>query len=138
MTLPAVNASLNGLAAVLLFAGRAAIRRKDVTLHKRLMLSAFGTSVVFLASYLTYHFWRGGVSTPFPGAGIARGIYYVILITHVILAATVPVLAIKLLRRAYRGDFPAHKRLARWAYPIWMYVSVTGVLIYFMLYHWPV
>ncbi|MCK6483172.1 MAG: DUF420 domain-containing protein [Phycisphaerae bacterium] len=139
-TLPSVNATLNGVATVLLAAGYVAIRRKNVPLHRGCMISAFGVSVLFLISYVTYHTLRqmqeGVGHTRFGGAGVAAGVYYAVLISHVLLAAVVPGFAILLLRWAFRGDFIRHRRLARWAFPIWLYVSITGVLIYLMLYHW--
>jgi len=139
--LPTINASLNALAAVLLVTGRRAIRRGDVRRHSRCMVSAFITSILFLGTYLTYHTLRqmreGVGHTRFPGSGFAAHFYHTMLISHVLLAAIVPVLVIIVLRRALRRDFVRHRALARWAYPIWLYVSVTGVLIYLMLYHWP-
>lgn len=139
--LPAVNATLNGVATLLLTSGYVAIRRRRIVAHRRCMLAAFGTSVLFLASYLTYHTVRqmqeGVGHTRFAGTGAAATFYYGLLISHVVLAATVPVLAIIVLRRALRGDFERHRRLARVTFPIWLYVSITGVLVYLMLYHWP-
>lgn len=135
-SLPAVNASLNGLATLLLLAGFAFIRRGRVIAHRNTMLTAFGVSVVFLACYLTYHFHVP--SKPFPRVPVTglREIYLAILLTHVVLAATVPFLAVVTIWRALvRQDFVRHKRIARVTYPIWLYVSVTGVAIYVMLYH---
>ncbi len=138
--LPHVNAALNGLSTVLLGTGFVFIRRRNMRAHATCMVSAFLTSVLFLASYLTYHTARqmkeGVGHTKFAGEGMAAGIYYVLLISHIVLAAAVPVLAILTLRLAIKRDFLRHRRLARWTWPIWMYVSVTGVLVYFMLYHW--
>lgn len=136
MTLPAVNAALNGAALVLLLAAYTMIRRRRVRAHRRLMLMAFSTSVLFLISYVTYHAMRGGVSTPFGGVGAIRPIYFVMLISHIVLAATVPVLAIIALRLGLKGEYVRHRRIARWTFPIWVYVSITGVLVYFMLYQW--
>lgn len=137
--LPHVNASLNGLATLLLAAGFVFIKRRNVAAHRACMLAAFGTSVLFLASYLTYHTARqmkeGVGHTKFAGEGAAAAVYYTLLISHIVLAAAVPVLAILTLRYAFRGDLPRHRRIARWTWPIWMYVSVTGVLVYLMLYH---
>ena len=133
--LPALNASLNGLAAILLVTGYVCIKRKHARAHKVFMLSSFATSVVFLCSYLVYHWFR--LTKYFPGSGLAKGIYYVILISHVILAAAVPVLASMTIYRAFRGQWERHLKIARITFPIWVYVSVTGVIIYFMLYHWP-
>ncbi|MFO1095724.1 MAG: DUF420 domain-containing protein [Planctomycetaceae bacterium] len=139
--LPATNAMLNGLATVLLLVGFTAIRAGHVTLHKRTMLYAFGVSVAFLASYLTYHFalqhYTGTHGKKFDGAGTAATIYYAILITHVVLAATIPVLAPLTIYRGLTGNINRHRRIARITFPIWLYVSVTGVIIYGMLYHWP-
>lgn len=130
--LPAVNATLNGLAAILLLAGFIFIRRKQVARHKACMVSAFAVSCLFLVFYVTYHALHG--STRFTHGGAVRWLYYGILITHVVLATAIVPLAIMTLLRAFRGQFERHRRLARWTWPIWMYVSVTGVVIYLMLY----
>jgi len=130
--LPDVNASLNALAAVLLVTGFVAIRRGKVTLHKRCMLTAFATSTLFLASYLTHKI--AGGHTPFTAQGPVRRIYFVILISHIVLAAAILPLALTTLTFALRGRFDRHKRLARITWPIWLYVSVTGVVIWWMLY----
>lgn len=139
--LPATNAMLNGLATVLLLAGYIAIRRGRPLVHQRLMIFAFVTSVAFLASYLTYHFalshYTGTHGKPFEGTGGLRTAYYGLLISHVLLAMLVPVLALVTLYRGLRGQWEAHRRIARVTFPIWLYVSVTGVMIYGMLYHWP-
>ena len=132
--LPTVNASLNAIAGVFLSAGYVFIRRRQITRHRACMLAAFTTSALFLISYLVYHANIG--SKPFEGQGTIRPIYFTILFTHVLLAAAVLPLAIVTLRRALRGQFAAHRRLARWTFPIWLYVSVTGVIVYVMLYHW--
>lgn len=137
-TLPLVNACLNGLAAVLLIAGYVAIKRKKIPAHKAFMIAAFGVSALFLACYLTYHIGRhrihGSSSQPFPGTGIWRPIYFSILIPHILLAiGMLPMIFLTFLR-AFRGDFTRHRRIARWTLPIWIYVSVTGVLVYLMLY----
>jgi protein SCO1/2/putative membrane protein len=125
---------------VLLLTGFVLIRNGRVKAHMRVMLSAFGVSVVFLACYLTYHFglqyYTGSSSRPFPSDHPARPAYLGILLTHVVLAAAVPVLAIITIVRAFRQDWVRHKRIARITFPIWVYVSVTGVIIYWMLYHW--
>ncbi len=131
-TLPAVNATLNGLAAVLLTTGWVLIRKRRIAAHRAVMLTAFACSILFLASYLYYHAHVGSVH--FPGVGAARVVYFTILITHTLLAATVPVLAIITLVRALRRKFPKHRAIARWTLPIWLYVSVTGVVVYWMLY----
>ena len=131
--LATTNAILNGLSAVLLVAGWVAIKRGRVHLHRRAMTGAFLLSAVFLACYLAYHAMVGHV--PFAGSGAVRGVYLSILASHVVLAAAVPVLALRMLFLASRGRFDAHRRLGRIALPIWLYVSVTGVVIYVMLYH---
>jgi putative membrane protein len=130
--LPALNAVLNATSAILLSAGYRFIRRRQITAHKRCMLTACVTSALFLMSYLTYHYYVG--SMPFHGQGWVRPLYFTILISHTILAATIVPLAIITLFRAWKADFRKHARLARWTWPIWMYVSVTGVIIYVMLY----
>jgi len=131
--LPTVNAVLNATAAVLLVWGYTLIRRKKIAQHRRVMLSAFTVSVVFLICYLVYHFQVGSVK--FPRPGWVRNVYWTILFTHTVLAVTVPFLAVITLSRALRGRFVQHKKIARWTFPIWLYVSVTGVVVYFMLYH---
>ena len=135
-SLPAVNASLNSLATVLLLVGYGFIRRGRVNAHRNCMLAAFGVSVVFLTCYLIYHFHVP--SKPFPHVAVTglRETYLLILLTHIVLAAAVPFLAIMTLWQALvRRDFVKHKRIARITFPIWLYVSVTGVVIYVMLYH---
>lgn len=136
MSLPAVNASLNGLATVLLLSGYVMIKLRRQSAHKVLMLASFGTSIVFLACYLIYHF--NVLSKKFPGTGTIRAIYFAILISHIILAVTVPVLASMTIYRAFRQQWERHRRIARITFPIWVYVSVTGVIIYLMLYQLPV
>ncbi|HEV8146707.1 MAG TPA: DUF420 domain-containing protein [Bryobacteraceae bacterium] len=130
--LPAVNATLNATSAVLLAIGYALIRSGRRDAHKKTMLAAFWVSVAFLICYLVYHAQVGSVR--YPGTGTIRTVYLTILLTHTILAATVPVLAIITLRRALKGNFPHHRKIARWTLPIWMYVNVTGVVVYLMLY----
>lgn len=130
--LPAVNATLNGVSAVLLFTARQNIKRGNRDTHKKLMIAAFSTSCVFLVSYLVYHFVAGAVY--FQGQGIIRPIYFVLLFTHTVLAVTVPVFATISLSRGLKQKFVLHKKISRWTYPIWMYVSVTGVIIYVLLY----
>ncbi len=134
--LPTVNASLNGLATVLLLWGFCEIKRGRELRHRNIMLSAFGVSVVFLISYVIYHLIK--LHQPFAGVGAVRLVYFAILISHIILAAMVPVLAILTIYFGLRDQRARHRRLARWTFPIWLYVSVTGVVIYLMLYHWPV
>ncbi len=130
--LPSVNAGLNALAATLLVAGRVAIARKNVALHKRCMIAAFSTSTLFLAGYLTRRALTG--ETPFPGSGASRAVYLVILLSHVALAlATVP-LAGTTLFLGLRGRIDRHRKLARITWPIWLYVSITGVVVWWMLY----
>ena len=130
--LPALNATLNATAAFLLVCGYILIRRRKKQAHKRVMLGAFTTSSVFLACYLIYH-WQVG-SVRFPRAGAIRTVYLSILATHTVLAATVPVLAIITLSRGLSARFDKHRAIARWTLPIWLYVSVTGVVVYLMLY----
>jgi uncharacterized membrane protein YozB (DUF420 family) len=131
--LPAVNATLNAISAVLLVTGYTLIRNGRREAHQRVMLTAFCVSIVFLICYLVYHAQVGSVR--YPGSGTMRTVYLSILFTHTVLAATVPVLAIITLRRALRGNFAKHKKIARWTLPIWLYVNVTGVVVYVMLYH---
>jgi uncharacterized membrane protein YozB (DUF420 family) len=131
--LPTLNATLNATSGVLLLFGWRAIRRRRIDAHRRFMLAAFTSSVLFLVSYVVYHAEAG--SRPFPGQGPIRLLYLVILATHVLLAAGTVPLALVTLRRGLRRDDVRHRRLARWTWPIWMYVSVTGVVIYLMLYH---
>jgi uncharacterized membrane protein YozB (DUF420 family) len=129
---PALNATLNGASAVLITTGHALIRRNNIRMHCACMLAAVFTSSIFLASYLYYHAHVGSVH--FPGTGMARGVYFTLLISHTLLAAAVPPLVITTLVFALREKFDSHQRIARWTYPIWLYVSVTGVLVYVMLY----
>ena len=130
--LPALNATLNATAALLLLSGYLFIRRGKVRQHRACMIAAFATSTVFLVSYLTYHAQAG--SRPFQGVGAIRLVYFGVLLTHTVLAACVPVMAILTLSRALRGRFEKHVKIARWTLPIWLYVSVTGVLVYVLLY----
>lgn len=130
--LPALNATLNGVSALFLLAGYAAIRRRQDRVHKRCMLGALTTSTLFLVSYVVYH-WNVG-SRPFTGTGAVRVAYFAILITHVILAAAILPLALVTTARGLRAQYVKHVRVARWTLPVWLYVSVTGVLIYLMLY----
>ncbi len=133
--LPAVNAGLNATATVLLIVGRVAIRRGAEQLHKRLMIAAFGVSTVFLASYITHKSARDFENTTYNAVGLAKTLYLLMLATHIPLAAAVPVMALLLIRFGLTEQRERHRRLARWAWPIWMYVGVTGVLIYIVLYH---
>jgi len=131
--LPTVNASLNGLSATFLVAGFFLVRQRKIEAHRACMLSALGCSVLFLVSYLYYHSQVGSVR--FQGTGMLRTFYLTVLLTHSVLAAAVPFLAGVTLFRALRGRFDKHAAIARWTLPIWLYVSVTGVLVYWMLYH---
>ena len=130
---PALNASLNALSALLLATGYFFIRRKRIAIHRFFMGAAFLTSSLFLASYLGYHYFVG--ATRFQGQGWIRPVYFSILLTHTLLAVLTLPLAIVTLSRALRQQFDRHRRIARWTLPIWFYVSVTGVVIYAMLYH---
>jgi uncharacterized membrane protein YozB (DUF420 family) len=130
--LPALNATLNATAALFLVAGYLAIRRGRPTLHKRCMLGALTASAFFLISYVIYHANAG--SRPFTGVGAVRVVYFAILVTHVVLAAAILPLALITATRGLRSQFERHVRIARWTLPIWLYVSVTGVVIYLMLY----
>ena len=131
--LPALNATLNALSGILLLSGYVQIRRGNVRVHMRFMVAAFLVSVLFLISYLIYHYNVGSVG--FTGQGWVRTVYFTLLITHTVLAAAVPPLAIITLHRAWRGRFERHRRIARWTFPIWLYVSVSGVAVYVFLYH---
>jgi len=131
-TLPLLNAFLNSLSAVLLCSGYIAIRCRCVSLHKTCMLTAFVTSTLFLISYLTYHYHIG--SKPFTGQGSIRLVYFTILISHTMLAVVIVPLVLLTLTRAWKAQWTRHRRLARWTLPLWLYVSVTGVVVYLMLY----
>ena len=130
--LPAVNASLNGLSGILLLVGYTLIRTRHVQQHRRCMIAAFVTSSLFLVCYIVYHAQVGSVR--FMRQGFVRPLYFTILITHVTLAAAVLPLAIVTLSRGLNARFPQHIAIARWTFPIWLYVSVTGVLVYVLLY----
>ncbi len=127
-----MDAFLNAVAAILLIWGYTLIRRKQIEKHRRVMISAFAVSTVFLTCYLIYH-WQVG-SVPYAKTGPVRTVYFTILISHLLLAFTVPVLAIVTLSRALGRRFDKHRRIARWTLPIWLYVSITGVIVYVMLY----
>lgn len=131
--LATLNAVLNLLAAILLVTGWCAIRGGHTKTHRAAMVAAFAVSAVFLVSYLTYHALEG--SRPFQGQGVVRPVYFTILISHVFLAAAVPILAVRMFFLAWKARWDAHRRLGRVTLPIWLYVSVTGVVIYLMLYH---
>lgn len=130
---PAIDATLNGTSAVLLFIGRGFIKQGRMAAHRAMMIAALISSSVFLACYLYYH-WHVG-SIHFQGQGWSRPVYFTILISHTILAAAIVPLIIITLSRALRERYDRHRRIARWTYPLWMYVSITGVIVYFMLYH---
>ena len=130
--LPALNATLNAIATVFLLAGYVCIRRGRREAHKRCMLGALATSALFLTSYVIYHLNAG--SRPFPGQGAVRAVYFAILLTHVPLAAAILPLALMTATRGLRAQYDRHVRIARWTLPLWLYVSVTGVVIYLMLY----
>ena len=130
--LPALNATLNSISFVLLMIGYRMIKKRRIAAHKACMMSAFGVSILFLASYLTYRFF--GSEKRFGGQGLIRPVYFFILITHVVLAVTVPFLASTTLYFALKGRFDKHRRMARITFPIWVYVSITGVLVYVLLF----
>jgi len=129
---PALNATLNGASAVLLMTGRVMIARRQIQLHRACMIAAVATSSVFLASYLYYHAHVGSVH--FPGTGLARPVYFTILISHTLLAVAVVPLVLLSLTNGLKSRFDRHRRISRWTFPIWLYVSVTGVVVYIMLY----
>ena len=131
--LPHLNAALNATSGVLLCAGFYFIRRRRIAAHRACMLAALASSVAFLISYLVYHAHHG--TTRFAGQGAVRPLYFFILTTHTTLAAVIVPLIVITLGRAWRGEFGRHMRLARWTLPLWLYVSVTGVVVYLMLYH---
>jgi putative membrane protein len=131
--LPALNASLNGLSAILLATGFGFIRRRQIKRHRACMLGAFSVSTAFLISYVVYHAQHG--STPFSGQGWIRPVYFSLLASHVVLAIAILPLALVTLHRAWRADFVRHRQIAEITFPVWMYVSVTGVVVYWMLYH---
>lgn len=132
--LPAINATLNGIATVLLGSGFVAIKLGRKDLHKALMISALIVSAAFLVCYLVYHYHAG--SKPFPALGWIKTVYLLILVPHIILAAVMVPMILKTFWHAFRGEWESHKKIARWTFPIWMYVSLTGVVIYLMLYQW--
>lgn len=130
--LPALNATLNALAATCLLAGYVLIRRGHREAHRNAMITALAFSAAFLASYLVYHYHVG--SRPFTGQGAIRTVYFAILITHVVLAIVIVPMVLVTVSRALTARFDQHRRIARWTWPLWMYVSVTGVIVYLMLY----
>lgn len=131
---PALNATLNGTSAALLLTGRALIARGKIAAHRACMIAAVTSSALFLGCYLYFHFRAGNIL--FLGQGWVRPVYFTILISHVVLAVVIVPLAIITLTRGLRGRYPQHRAIARWTWPLWMYVSVTGVIVYFMLYQW--
>jgi len=131
---PVINASLNGASTVLLLTGRWMISQKRIAAHRAVMLTAMATSTLFLISYVYYHANVGSVR--FQGTGWSRPVYFSILISHVLLAIVIVPMVIITLSRALRERFDRHRAIARWTFPLWLYVSITGVLVYFMLYHW--
>ncbi|MCE2395296.1 DUF420 domain-containing protein [Candidatus Poribacteria bacterium] len=131
--LPTVNATLNTISTVLLTVGFLMIRRRKIVAHRNCMIAAFVVSGLFLTSYLIYHYHAG--STPFEGSGWVRSVYFAVLIPHIILAASILPLALITLYLALRKRFIKHRRIARWTLPIWLYVSITGIIVYWMLYH---
>ncbi len=131
--LPALNATLNSITAILLLIGFVLIKRKQIQNHKKVMLSALATSLLFLTSYLIYHFNVGSV--PYPHHDWTRPLYFAILIPHTILATVMTPFIIIAVWRALREDYEKHKKIVRWVWPVWMFVSATGVIVYFMLYH---
>jgi putative membrane protein len=130
--LPTLNAVLNSVSAALLAAGFVLIRRRQSAAHRACMLAALGVSALFLVSYVVYHYHAG--SRAYEGQGWVRAVYFVLLVSHIVLAAVIVPLALTTIFRAWRGDFARHVRIARWTLPIWLYVSVTGVVVYWMLY----
>jgi len=134
--IPLFNASMNALATVLISAGFIFIKMGNKTAHRKAMLSAAVVSALFLCGYVTYHYLRRGLHTPFGGTGIIARIYYTMLISHITLAVAITYLVPKTFALALKGDYVRHKAWAKIVFPIWWYVSVTGVLVYFCLYNW--
>lgn len=132
LLLPHLNAALNFTSFLLLVTGYQFIRRGNIFAHRNCQLAAVGTSILFLCSYLTYHYFHG--ATRFSGPPLVRSIYLIILFTHTVLAVVIVPMVIITLYRAVRGDFLRHRRIARWTLPLWLYVSITGVIVYLMLY----
>jgi uncharacterized membrane protein YozB (DUF420 family) len=133
---PPFNATLNALSGIFLLIGYVFMRRKQIAVHRRFMLAACITSLLFLVSYVTHHAIRGGVVTRFAGTGAWRTFYLAMLTSHTILAVVIVPLAIITVFNGLKMRVANHRRIARWTFPLWMYVSVTGVLVYFFLYHW--
>lgn len=138
--LPAVNASLNGLATFMLVLGLVLIKRKRIEAHRNVMVTAFSLSILFLITYVTHYVWRaaqteGELHTRYNAEGLLLGFYYGMLISHILLAMIVPIFAVALIWLGWTKRYDTHRKVAKVGWPIWMYVSVTGVMIYFMLYH---
>ncbi|MFM8839537.1 MAG: DUF420 domain-containing protein [bacterium] len=131
MMLPRLNAYVNSTCTVLLTLGYVFIRNKNIAAHRMMMMSAFGLSILFLLSYVTYH--SQAPSTSFGGEGFIKAVYFSILISHIVLAALIVPLALFTLLRAWRSEFPLHKKIARWTLPLWLYVTITGVIVYLMI-----
>ena len=134
--IPALNACLNGLATILMTAGFIFIKSGNREAHRKMMLSAGTVSAIFLVGYVTHKVLVRGVHTPFGGEGLIRSVYYTMLISHILLAISIAYLVPRTFWLAIKGDFERHKKWAKWTFPIWYYVSVTGVLVYFFLYRW--
>lgn len=134
--IPALNAILNTIATILMTIGFIAIKQKKITIHRACMGSAFLVSILFLIGYVSHKIYVQGVHTPFGGEGIIRAIYFLMLVSHIILAIAIVPLVLTTLILALKEKFERHRAWAKWTFPIWYYVSVTGVLIYFSLYHW--
>jgi uncharacterized membrane protein YozB (DUF420 family) len=134
--IPALNAALNSLSTLLLTAGFFFILRKNIPAHRACMLSAGAVSAVFLVGYVTHKIFVRGMHTPFGGEGAIRGVYYAMLLSHIVLAIAIAYLVPRTFAFALRGQFDRHRAWARWTFPIWYYVSITGVLVYFFLYRW--
>ncbi|HET8676871.1 MAG TPA: DUF420 domain-containing protein [Blastocatellia bacterium] len=132
--LPTLNAILNATSGILIIIGYVMIRRGKINAHRACMIGAVTASIIFLISYLIYHFNVG--ATRFAGTGWSRPFYFTVLVSHTILAVVLAPVVVVTLRRALKGDFKRHRKIARWTFPMWIYVSITGVLVYFMLYHW--
>lgn len=136
LDIPPINATFNAISTVLIGTGFVMIRRKRVLAHRRCMLSAAVSSILFLIGYVTYHALRHGQTTPFGGAGAIRTVYFAMLISHILLAFTIVILVPRTFYLALTGNFERHRQWARVTFPIWFYVSITGVLVYFFLYQW--
>ena len=132
--LPTLNAILNATSGILIIIGYVMIRRGKINAHRACMIGAVTASIIFLISYLIYHFNVG--ATRFAGTGWSRPFYFTVLVLHTILAVVLAPVVVVTLRRALKGDFKRHRKIARWTFPMWISVSITGVLVYFMLYHW--